>query len=279
MIDPLVFDLKVTLLDTVFSERPLTVDEYRAVSLYVTRATIVDAVRHTLEVMNVASPIRAIERSKARRESPDLSPWNSNDVGRLLASQDEYFLKLGIKISSAQYWWIPFEGGAIEFVTEHIEDAIGSHESRKRLFVRFHGGSKWFTGVLATVLSGAILIGASGRFDPSRYYCTVGTYVQGDPHQLVAEAAEDLKMPPKATKEQQRQVWQARQGCLTSAGADAGPRDGKNGKRTRAGEKEFARQHGNVIVNWESPVFRRFVVQEAMKHHDDKGGESKADLQ
>ena len=92
--------------------------------------------------------------------------------------------------------------------------------------------------------------------------CTIGVSVTGSLQTLEQEAMTELTMPRQASYEEQRRVWAARQMCLAASGANPGPPDGVPGDNTMAAEQWFSQQY-RVAVNWDSPTFRRFVLQQA----------------
>jgi hypothetical protein len=103
------------------------------------------------------------------------------------------------------------------------------------------------------------------RPDGAAYVCTIGAQAEGPREELIRGGMADLEMPPNPSPEDRQRVLRARQACLSAVGSGPGKIDGFYGPHTEAAEKDFSAKRGGVIVNWESPVFRRLMVTLAME--------------
>lgn len=87
---------------------------------------------------------------------------------------------------------------------------------------------------------------------------------QWDVEELVIS---DLIIDQNDANEEKISAIKARQRCLRAAGYDPGPIDGIQGSRTDAAAAEFAKDRGNIRVDWNSKVFLRHLVQFTIERH------------
>lgn len=203
--------------------------------------------------------------------SPDWLPGAADPI----AAQSAWFKQLGIRGDGFFRLSVQFEMGGmgetgeIEFFIERVETAAGSFFGRYRIGIALKHAGKYARDVSVALLAGIILSAGSdsGARQPpvdTPYVCTINAELAGDRQALVRSAADDLALSAEAPADTHEAVIRARQSCLRAAGFDPGPIDGVYGPRTQAAARHFAFYHGGLIVNWNSAVFRQFVVEQAM---------------
>lgn len=196
-----------------------------------------------------------------------LSVLKSASPGDALSEQDRVFERLGVQVSSPEQLIIPFDAGSIEFHFAVDEQILGSFCSKFSVSAAVRGVGRLGESVVAALLAG-VLSGPVQRAMPPQtgYYCTISAVLTGDKNRLIREAADDLRMPEDSSTEQQEAVWRSRQLGMAADGVSIGRLDGLYGANTRRAENDYARKNGGIHVNWDSQVFREYVIEKAMKH-------------
>jgi hypothetical protein len=187
--------------------------------------------------------------------------------GDAFCQQDRVFARLGVQVSSPDRLIIPFDAGSIAFLFKVEEQIPGSFFSKFSVDAEVRGVGRIGESVVAVLLAG-VLSGPVQRAVPPQtgYYCTMSAVLTGDRNQLIRQAADDLRMPDHPSSEAQEEVWRSRQLCLAADGVGIGRLDGSYGPDTQRAENDYSRKNEGIPVNWESPVFREYVVEKAMKH-------------
>lgn len=124
--------------------------------------------------------------------------------------------------------------------------------------------------LITTITATCVFAYAQTQDEPGTYgdyySCTVSAVVQGVRKDIEDDTIADLLMPEFASEHDVTRVTKNRQTCLAAAGFPPGPIDGIWGKKSAAAASDFSKFNQNIKVDWESPVFLRFLVQKSMKY-------------
>lgn len=121
-------------------------------------------------------------------------------------------------------------------------------------------GGLILTAILAGPVEDAPLDFLFTNEDGSHYICTVNHPVPGNPDEIIADAAKLLSTTDFNDEVHKRDVWKARQTCLTAAGFDPGEIDGINGPNTESASEAYTYYFDGVEVNWSSENFARHII-------------------
>lgn len=180
----------------------------------------------------------------------------------------------GPPLSTSQRMYFSFSEGDIEFIIESEDLIIGSLFQRLRASITVSDFKDVGKNVISALLAGAILAtvispvpaGSANELSENIYVCSINGHLDGNRLAIESDAISDLKIYNNSDAHEQLHATRARQLCLKAAGFDPGPIDGIHGKRTTHAQNEFAQTHGGIIVNWNSEVFLRFLIQKAMEY-------------
>ena len=267
--------VNISLLDTQDQPQPWNKDDLDSVANLILRDHLVRSAGRVLGLFDIQN---ALDQIGPITVAPGTIPPRPSE---LLALQDAQFKNLGITTDGPLFLFIPVEDGGFEFRIETLENTWGSFLSRKRILIAWRATQKFTTEfareLAVALLAHAILTGpaeAPPLPSPSYHYaCTIDSNVSGvDREKLIALPIQDLVLASNMSATQRQKVITARQVCLRAAGFYPGPIDGIDGPQTQKAAGDFAYFHGNIIINWNSPVFLRLLVIKAMEH---RGGPSK----
>ena len=162
---------------------------------------------------------------------------------------------------------------------EHIEHFHGSFLSKNTIRIVVSEGKSIaghvIAGLFVVIISSAIIShpDGDGNNDPvlitaeqkPLYICFLDTVILGNAESIYENAAVDLLMLKHYSNEEKKLVIRSRQACLKAAGFDPGPIDGIDGPLTEGAAEAFSYYHGGIVINWNSVIFLRFLVQSATK--------------
>lgn len=199
-----------------------------------------------------------------------LPAYKIEDLNGYFADYTNALRTRGVEFDGGEtlrYIRFPFGEGAIEFQVDELPGLAGSFWKHFKLKIK-HVTGMAIVGAIVGAICTPIAETSIHEILSSQnnYVCTVNATIEGNRDDLISQAQGDLAMSAKYTLVERATVIRARQICLAAAKADPGRIDGVYGKDTRDAEKQFS-AHYHIVMNWDSEVFRRFVVTQSMQGH------------